>query len=232
MNMKEYYASMSRVYLHQIILCVTVLLLILLSSLYLGKLVPMMIGLIIVSIFIIYYFFRYLYFLYKSSSLPKPTYLDLQSESLLLIPPSPVTAYQWNIFSSHGFRFLSIKIGKQIVGKRKIKTLTIYNHKENSSWTVENHGQFIDIHSSDLNRKFFKREKKEYCANENERYLINDYGSTFSITKNGTSIMTVTKGIMPIRIQQIFPLNTPIIQFQSTLPEEERYFCLALFFYS
>src|SRR5690606_39900149 len=70
MNIREYYAAMSRLYLHQVILCTIFFCILILPSLKITQFIPTVGVGIFIIIMIVYFSIRYLYFIYKSTTLP------------------------------------------------------------------------------------------------------------------------------------------------------------------
>ncbi|WP_062104869.1 hypothetical protein [Bacillus niameyensis] len=236
MNIKEYYESMSRLYLHQIILCVFVLICIILPCLHITKILPASTAAIFLAILILYYFLRHLYFVYRCSHLPSPYQTNWQGETLLLMAPSAVSAYSWKLFTSDGFCHFSIKEEKKFnkdESHNKNLSLTCLDHPTNNYWTVLSEREVVQVLKAD-DRPIFKAisiDKREYRSDDRKDvYRIFKGGYSYSIHKNGRVLMTISRGLMPISLQRLFSASTPIIKFDRHIKEHERFFCLALFF--
>ncbi len=231
MNIRDYYSGMSKLYIHQSILCVIVFLFIIFPALRITSFFPTSSASILLLFMLIYYVLRHIYFVYKSHKLPNPAIFHDKGEVLLMLEPSPVTAYQGKLFSGSGFCAFSIKPGK----KRGRETLfTVTDHRKNMFWVAQMNDLGLQLLKTGKKNSFraLKSDKREYRTTDGEYYRIVKSVYTFSIKKNGKKIMTVSRGLMPISMQRIFSASTPIIKFDRQTNEEERIFCLLLYFRS
>ncbi|MBP1916628.1 hypothetical protein [Lederbergia galactosidilytica] len=146
-----------------------------------------------------------------------------------MLEPSPVTAYQGKLFSGSGYCVFSIKKGRK---QAKKALFTITDHRKNTYWMakVNDFGiQLLKIRK-EISFEALKSDKREFHTTDGNDYRIVKSAYTFSIKKNGMKIMTVSRGLMPISMQRIFSASTPIIKFDRQTNEEERIFCLLLYF--
>lgn len=242
MNIKEHYSFMARLYFHQSILFTVVFMLIILP--YVRKADFFLSNLAGLAVFLcmVYFILRFIYFSYKSSAVsmilsngPKAR----NNETLLLIPSHNAHCLM-EAYSSDGIRRLSILIvkGKERrvrlkyydLGKRgrlfKINEhgigTTAYMHMDHSgiSFITSNKKVPVIINTSDSKRLSF-------IAGPDHFEIKKPY-SDRTLLKNGRPVMTIKKGWMPIKWQQYFSPNTPLLKMDSSLSKEERSLCLCL----
>ncbi|MCJ7841155.1 hypothetical protein MUB24_09655 [Lederbergia sp. NSJ-179] len=234
MNIKDYYSGMSRLYIHQSILCVFVLFVIVFPALHITSFASTTAAGILLFFLLIYYVLRHIYFSYKSHQLPNPSIFNGEGETLLMLEPSPVTAYQGKLFSGSGFCHFSIKKGKRKAVSLfvKEKLFTITDHRKNTYWSARiNHHRIQLMKAGDTSAfKAIKVDRREYGTTNGEIYRIVKSAYTFAIKKNGKTLMFVSRGLMPFSMQRIFSASTPIIKFDRQAREEERIFCLLIYF--
>lgn len=236
MNIKEYYSGMSRLYMHQTILCVIIFVVVILPSLKMTKFFPVISAGIFVVILAIYYFLRHLYFTYMSSIIPHPQQLNHQG-SVLMIIPTPLSTYQWKLFTGSGLCRISIM---RVKGRKKRKMKRLYpkcinifqivDHESNKKWIIYKERKAIHIHCNEYDSQYTAK-----VTNRHEYHLGNDFFNikktmyTYTVMKNDQKLMSISEGIMPINLQKIFHASTPIVTFYRPIKEHERYFCIALF---
>ncbi|MBO0995152.1 hypothetical protein [Bacillus sp. SD088] len=228
MNIRDYYSGMSRLYIHQSILCVIVFLVVVFPALQITSFFPTNTAGILLFVMLIYYALRHIYFAYKSHKLPNPAIFRNEGEVLLMLAPSPVTAYQGKLFTGSGFCAFSIKKGRKV----KDQLFTVTDHRKNTYWLVQMNALGMQLLEAGKKNplRMLKSEKREYRTTDGQYYRIVKSVYTFSIKKNGKKIMSVSQGLMPISMQRIFSASTPIIKFDRQINEEERIFCLVLYF--
>ncbi|MBS4217394.1 hypothetical protein KHA96_03590 [Bacillus sp. FJAT-49711] len=235
MNIKDYYTGMSRLYSHQTILCTIVFIMVVLPSIKITQFFPAISAGIFVLVLMIYSFLKYVYFSFKSNSLPSPKMLNQQSTTLFMIMPTPASTYNWKLYSGNGLCSFSIM---EVKGKeRKLKNHSgrlyrIMDHKKSLLWHVYIDKQGIKVLSNDESLVFnaAKIDKREYWANNGrDRYQIHKMAYHFVIKKNGRKIMEVSQGIMPLRLQKLFSSSTPMVILDSNIKEYERSLCFVVF---
>lgn len=235
MNIREYYAAMSRLYLHQVILCTIFFCILILPSLKITQFIPT-VGVFII-IMIVYFSIRYLYFTYKSTTLPIPNKYEATNKYIMM--DASIASYNWRLYTEDGFcRYSILKLSKKEkklllkADDKKAMALRIIDHYENKQWNIFNNRDSMTI-ISDNNHIVFKAlkiDKREYIANNGQdHYRMLKSASYCVISKNGNKIMTISTGLMPLRMQKLFYSSTPIIGFANDITDYERHFCLGLF---
>ncbi|MBS4194409.1 hypothetical protein [Lederbergia citri] len=235
MNIKDYYTGMSRLYSHQTILCTIVFIIVILPSIKITQFFPAIGAGIFVLFLMIYFFFKYIYFSFKSNALPSPRILNQQSATLFMIMPSPVSTYNWKLYTGNGlcrYSAMEVKGREKKINKHQGRIFRIMDHEKNLLWNVHINNQGIKVYSNDQRLVFdaMKIDKKEFWANNGrDRYLIHKMAYRCVIKKNGRKIMTVSQGIMPLSLQKLFSSSTPMVVLDSNIKDYERSVCLAIF---
>ncbi|MCJ8006588.1 hypothetical protein ACFFF5_02290 [Lederbergia wuyishanensis] len=235
MNIKDYYTGMSRLYSHQTILCTIVFIIVILPSIKITQFFPAIGAGIFVLILIVYFFLKYLYFTYKSNSLPSPRILNQQSSTLFMIMPTPVSTYNWKLYTGNGlcrYSAMEVKGKEKKLIKYSGRIFRTMDHEKNLLWTIHIDKQAIKVFSHDQSLVFIasKIDKKEFWANNGkDRYQIQKKVYHCVVKKNGRKILTVSQGIMPLRLQKLFSSSTPMVILDSNIKDYERALCLAIF---
>ncbi|MBW8350929.1 hypothetical protein K0H71_15975 [Bacillus sp. IITD106] len=235
MNIKDYYTGMSRLYSHQTILCTVVFIIVILPSIKITQFFPAVGAGIFVLILMFYFFLKYLYFAFKSNALPSPRILNQQSTTLFMIMPSPVSTYNWKLYTGNGlcrYSAMEVKGREKKMNKRHGRIFRIMDHEKNLLWNVHIENQGIKVYSNNQSLVFDakKIDKREFWANNGrDRYQIHKIAYQCVIKKNGRKIMTVSQGIMPLSLQKLFSSSTPMVILDSNIKDYERFVCLALF---
>lgn len=235
MNIKDYYTGMSRLYSHQTILSTIVFIIVILPSIKVTQFFPAIGAGIFVLILMMNFFLKYLYFSFKSNSLPSPKILNQQSSTLFMIMPTPVSTYNWKLYTGNGlcrYSAMEVKGKEKKINKQPGKIFRVMDHEKNVLWTIHIDKQAIKVFSNDQSLVFnaAKIDKKEFWANNGrDRYQINKIAYHCVVKKNGRKIMSVSQGIMPLRLQKLFSSSTPMVILDSNIKEYERTVCLAIF---
>ena len=236
MNIKDYYSGMSRLYINQTVLFAVVFSTVILPLLTYRIVFPAVAAGIFILVCTFYFFLRFLYFSYKSNTLPSPNLTKRPGSSLYMIMPSPISAYRWRLYAADGICQFSIIELKGKEKKTKINPTTfrtkifkVTDHRENRTSYIFKEKKSIKIYMDNIYVDFttVRLKKRAYSMSiGNDSYLIKRTAYKCTLSKNGQEIMTVSKGVMPLSLQKLFNASTPIVKFNSRLNNIEKHLCL------
>ncbi|RWR04451.1 hypothetical protein QNH23_06645 [Siminovitchia fortis] len=242
MNIKEHYSFMARLYFHQSILFTVVFTVIILPNVKKADFLLSNLAGLAVFLCMIYFILRCLYFSYKISAVSMMLSngpMAEHNETLLIIPSHNANCLM-EAYSSDGIRRLSLLIVK---GKERRARLKYYElGKRGRLFKINEHGigttAYMHIDQSGIS---FITSKKKLSVMINTRgsksrsfivgpdhFELKKPYSDRMLLKNGRPVMTIKKGLMPIKWQQYFSPNTPLLKVDSSLSKEERSLCLCL----
>ncbi|MEK3886124.1 hypothetical protein [Bacillus sp. FSL K6-3431] len=243
MNIKDYYARMTRLYLNQTILFTLVFVSIILPSMQKVNFLPINIAGIFVSLCLFTFFLKYLYFTNKNrdvSLLINAKDIVMSKAQFYILLQSPSSLSIFDIYSADGICRFSIS---RIKGREKRKRDKIGN-KFKSKWMyrIDQHGStnrsYIHVYSQDA-VIFIQKSKlpiiitkinatrKELVVGAKTYQLKKSYAD-YVLSIDEKVVMRIKKGFMPLKMQTMFQPNTPILSFEKRLTEDEKYLCLCL----
>ncbi|RST58572.1 hypothetical protein D5F11_016175 [Siminovitchia terrae] len=242
MNIKEHYSFMARLYFHQSILFTVVFTVIILPNVKKADFFLSNMAGLAVFLSMVYFVLRFLYFSYKGSAVSMILSNGLMAENnetLLLIPSHNANCLM-EAYSSDGIRQLSILIVK---GRERRAHLKYYElGKRGRLVKINEHGigttAYMHIDHGGIT---FITAKKKLPVIINTRggkslsfivgpdhFEVKKPYSDRVLMKNGRTVMTIKRGLMPIKWQQYFSPNTPLLKMDSGLSKHERSLCLCL----
>lgn len=242
MNIKEHYSFMARLYFHQTILFTVVFTVVILPNIKKVNFFLSNVAALAVFLSMVYFILRFIYFSYKSSAVSMMLNngpLTENSETLLLISSHNANCLM-EAYSSDGVRRLSLLTVK---GKERRNRLKHYElGRKGRLYKISEHGLGTTAYMHiDQSRISFitgtdkipviihNRGSKElnFIAGP-DQYVIKKPYSDRLLIKNGKAVMSIKKGMMPIKWQQYFSPNTPLLKMSRDLSQEERGLCVCL----
>ncbi|MBS4209857.1 hypothetical protein [Bacillus sp. FJAT-50079] len=243
MNIKNYYSRMTRLYIHQLILFSLVFIMIILPSMKMMYFIPANVAGFFVFLCLVYFFIKYIYFAHKWQEVTMTlSYMnvpdDKQVTYILLDSTSSHTLF--DVYSFDGIcHFSIVKVkGKdkrlREKGSRAGRPRVIYRLDKMGIST----GVYIHIYADHgmiyLREKelpfimTMKKQRQKELILGTSTFLIKKKYADFIFTKDERPMMTIKKGMMPVRMQLIFQPNTPVVRFAKHLSEDEKYICFCL----
>ncbi len=243
MNIKDYYTGMTRLYINQTVLFTVVFAAIILPSLVKIHFLPANLAGMFVFLCIIYFFLMYLYFSNVSRGLDSllglKNYGTGNAEPYLLIQSSPSNTLL-DLYSFDGIRRISLS---KVKGKeRRARHKLTSKPYPKSIFSVRDQGanKISHIHMNPKHSYIFIDEKKfpviinkiRYGEREiiigSTRYHLKKTYSDYILSRHGKVVMTIKKGIMPVKMQNYYHPNTPLLEFQGRLLADEKHLCICL----
>ncbi|HBZ09533.1 MAG TPA: hypothetical protein DEO65_06590 [Bacillus bacterium] len=242
MNIKEHYTFMSRLYFHQSILFTVVFMVVILPNLKKADLFLSNLAGLAVFLCMVYFVLRFLYFSYKSNAVSimlSTGPMAENNETFLLISSHNANCLM-EAYSSDGIRRFSIF---NVKGKERRSSLKNYElGKRGRLFKINEHGigttGYLHIEQSGTSFITSKNKipviinskgGKSLCFIVGpDQFEIKKPYSNRLLLKNGRPVMSIKKGLMPIKWQQYFSPNTPLLKMDTSLSKEERSLCLCL----
>lgn len=242
MNIKEHYSFMARLYFHQSILFTVVFTIIILPNVRKADYFLSNMAGLVVFLCMVYFILRFVYFSYKSSAvsiiLSNGPVTDNKETLLLIASHNSNTLLE--AYSSDGIRQLSLLFVK---GKERQDRLKYFGlGSKGRLYKINEHGHgttaFLHVGQGGINFITSKRRipvimnikgsKKLSFIVGPDHYEVKKPYSDRLLLKNGQVVMSIKKGLMPIKWQQHFSPNTPLLKMHTRLSQEERSLGLCL----
>ncbi|RST72983.1 hypothetical protein D4T97_013930 [Siminovitchia acidinfaciens] len=242
MNIKEHYSLMARLYFHQSILFTVVFTVIILPNVRKADFFLSNLAGLVVFLCMVYFILRCIYFSYKSSavSIILNNGPMKENEETLLLIVSHNSNSLLEAYSSDGIRRLSLLFVK---GKERRDRMKYYGlGRKGRLFKISEHGvgttAYMHIGQSGISFIAAKRKipviintrgsKKLSFIVGPDHYEVKKPYSDRLLLKNGHVIMSIKRGWMPIKWQQYFSPNTPLLKMDSRISQEERSLSLCL----
>ncbi|MFD1706664.1 hypothetical protein ACFSCZ_07830 [Siminovitchia sediminis] len=242
MNIKEHYSLMARLYFHQSVLFAVVFIVVILPNIQKSNFFLANMAGLAVFLCLVYFILRFIYFSYKSSVASMLLSNGANGngmETFLLVTPHHNDSLM-EAYSSDGIRRLSLLTVK---GKERQERFTYYRLPNRGRlYKINEHGlgttayMHIDqrsihfITGDKVVPVVLSRAKRAvHLTVGADRFEIKSPYSDRLILKNGQMVLSVKKGRMPIKWQQSFSPNTPLLRIDNSLSKETRSLCLFLF---
>ncbi|HEY4553805.1 MAG TPA: hypothetical protein VIG80_11460 [Bacillaceae bacterium] len=233
MNIKEYYSNMSRLYLHQAVLFSIVFIAFVFPCMLKVPIFPVEFAAMSILICIVYYSLRYVYFTWKGQIAPvlyKKNGKVIRKYHPYVLIRSPHSRSLFHIYSADGIcQYTILKLrGKKSQGEEfemrthlSSTTTMVQVNKNEVCITDNNQPVFLSV------QKVSKAEKR--CMVGTISYSYKRYNEE-KLERDGKSVLSVKRGMMPVRLQQYFPPNSPLLEFDYDLDEKEKGLCICLYF--
>lgn len=239
MDLKNYYASMSKMYFYQTVVLASGLSAFCLILLYIGRGGIFDVVVWAVWLYILYFFARYLYYGRIKGKISAGTGSNRETwpgtgKYVVQFPPGTKFAVQLYDGSGYCRWLLEEKASRRGVKyfqlQRKLDggAFSIRIQQRNRKVTVVLSGFQISLYMLENTGKhiFFANGSQSASIRKNENNEIEFY-------RNDKLLAAVSRGIMPVAWQQIFSANIPVLRFSGSLDEEDQVLAIAFlaFFY-
>lgn len=242
MDIKKYYATMSKIYLNQMIMislafsgsCI------ILSSFQVNKLIPYMMA--VVWLFIAVFFVKYLYYKGKNRQIKldsiKP-YKENEVDQQYMIEFLPSSSFYAQFYTSNGICSWEIKgAHKKRKGKTTIDHYLLQNKAQMKRILIKitHHNRpKLTVSCSSFHKMFYlarnNRRKIVFQSKKDDMVVQKSHNEEIECVYNGKMIARVRRGFMPVKWQQIFSPNTPILSFEHNVNDEEKILTTAFLVY-